>query len=136
MRVALNFKREMADLSAGEGKSWYNILGNKALRKVFEGAFGLPKAFSQIDIDKQADMLKEKTSERFGGTTLAVFQDPKVVEKMINTYLAREQMSEATSGTSGGSNASSGALVLLQNAAGNAGSSSGLQNLLTSFYKS
>lgn len=55
MRLAMNFKREIADLAAGEGKSWYNVLGNKALRKVFEGAFGLPTAFAQVDLDQQVE---------------------------------------------------------------------------------
>ena len=44
MRLAMNFRREVAALAArGEdGASWYNILGSKPLRQVFEKAFGLP----------------------------------------------------------------------------------------------
>ena len=78
MRLAMNFRREIADLAAqgADGASWYTVLGSKPLRQVFENAFGLPTAFSQVDIDRQRDVLADKTDALLGGDTLAVFQRP------------------------------------------------------------
>ena len=48
------------------GASWYTVLGSKPLRQVFEKAFGLPTAFAQVDIDRQRDVLPDKTGALFG----------------------------------------------------------------------
>ena len=70
MRLAMNFRREIAEIAQGAGGSWYAILGSKPLRQVIEKAFGLPSAFSQIDIDKQRDILVDKTGAMFGSRGL------------------------------------------------------------------
>ena len=63
MRLAMNFRREIAELAKGaEGGSWFAVLGSKPLREVFEKAFGLPSQFGQIDIDQQREVLRDKTS--------------------------------------------------------------------------
>jgi hypothetical protein len=36
MRLAMNFRREIADLAVGEGGSWFSVLGSTPLREVFE----------------------------------------------------------------------------------------------------
>ena len=84
MRLAMNFRREIAELAQGAGGSWYAILGSKPLRQVVEKAFGLPSAFSQIDIDKQRDILMDKMGAMFGSGGLTVFQDAAAVEKVID----------------------------------------------------
>ena len=127
LRLAMNFKREIATLAA-EGASWYKVLGSKPLRQVFEGAFGLPSAFLNIDIDRQREVLADKTDAAFGSGELSVFADPAVVEKMITRFLARAQIAEGPSGTS----PASAALALLQGRSG--GGTSGLFNLLASKY--
>ena len=128
MRLAMNFRREIADLAAqGEdGASWYTMLGSKPLRQVFETAFGLPAAFSQVDIDRQRDVLADKTDALLGGDTLAVFRDPAAVEKVIERFLARAQIKAGASRSS----PASMALALLQGR--NADASQGLLNLLAS----
>ena len=124
MRLALNFRREIADLAAGEGKSWFNVIGSKPLRTVIEKAYGLPAQFGQIDIDQQRDVLRDRTSALFGGSDLTAFQDPEAVEKVISRFLARAQLENGP--FAGG--AASPALTLLQAADGNP--SQGLFNLL------
>jgi hypothetical protein len=128
MRLAMNFRREIADLAAQgeEGASWYGVLGSKPLRQVFEGAFGLPAAFAQVDIDRQRDVLAERTERLLGGDTLAVFREPAAVEKLIERFLAQAQIRSASSGKS----PASMALALLQGR--NADASQGLLNLLAS----
>ena len=34
MRLAMNFRREIAELAKGEGGSWFSVLGSKPLRQV------------------------------------------------------------------------------------------------------
>ena len=125
MRLAMNFRREMAELSQGaEGGSWFTVIGSTPLRQVIEKAYGLPKEFGQIDVDRQRDILRDKTSTMFGTANLTAFADPKNVEKVINRFLARAQLEAGPSASSPGSSA----LTLLQNAS--AGGSAGLYNLL------
>lgn len=124
MRLAMNFRDKIAALAAGEGKSWFVVLGSKPLREVFEGAYGLPPSFVQVDIDRQRDLLAEKTSQLFGGDSLAVFQDPDAVEKLMNRFFARAQVEEGVPVSGRGA----GALALLQGGSG----SLGMLNLLAS----
>jgi hypothetical protein len=128
MRLAMNFRREIAELAAqGEnGASWFTILGSKPLREVFEKAYGLPAQFGQIDIDQQREVLVDKTGGLFGGDTVAVFKEPAAVEKVITRFLARAQVVAGPSATTPGA----GALTLLQNAT--ASGSQGLLNLIAS----
>ena len=127
MRLALNFRREIASLAAGEGGSWFSILGSKPLRQVVETAFGLPAAFSQIDIDKQAATLKDRCDRLLGSDSLTVFQDEAVVGKLIDRFLARTQIQNGLSATGPAANA----LALLQGMNSDGGAS-GLWNLLAS----
>ena len=126
MRLAMNFRREIAELAKGAGGSWYSVLGSKPLRQVIEKAYGLPTAFGQIDIDQQRDVLMDKTSALFGSDALSAFQDPAAVEKVINRFLARAQIEEGAIGNS----PASAALTLLRSM--NDGGSQGLLNLLAS----
>ncbi len=125
MRLAMNFRREMAELSKGEGASWFTVLGSTPLREVFEKAYGLPKQFGQIDVDRQQEVMRDKTASLFGKSALAAFQDPEAVERVLNRFLARAQLEDGPSaGTPG-----SAALALLQGMNGGGGSQ-GLLNLL------
>lgn len=124
LRLAMNFRREIADLAAGEGKSWYTVLASEPLRQVFDKALGLPEEFAQIDIDRQRDILAEKSAALFGDDTLAAFQDPAVVEKVIDRFLARAQAEAGPTAATPGA----GALTLLQSA----DASNGLLNLISS----
>jgi hypothetical protein len=128
MRLAMNFRREMADLSrqGEEGASWFVVLGSKPLRQVFEKAFGLPAQFGQIDIDRQREVMRDKTGGLFGVDNLTAFQDPEAVEKMLNRFLARAQIEEGVQSFS----PAAAALTLLQSST--ASGSYGLLNLLAS----
>lgn len=125
MRLALNFKREIgnyANANDPDGTAWFSVMGNEPIRAVIEGALGLPSEFGALDVDKQQEVLRDKTLSTFGDTSLAVFNDPEVVEKAINTYLVREQVNSGPSALTPGM----GALSLLQNSGFGAGGISGL----------
>ena len=124
MRLALNFRRSMAELSQGEGGSWFRILGSKPLREVFEKAYGLPAQFGRIDLDQQRDVMRDRTGTLFGTSELTAFRDPANVERIIERFLAREQIETGGAATGPAANA----LSLLRS--GSAGGSEGLFNLL------
>jgi Protein of unknown function (DUF1217) len=125
MRLALNFRREIAELAQKPaGGGWYEVLGSKPLRRVFEAAFGLPKEFAAIDIDRQREILADKTRGLFGEGGLAVFKEPAHVERVIDRFLVRAQLEAGPDPNAPGASA----LALLQSA--NATGSQGLWNLL------
>lgn len=130
MRLALNFKREIADLAGKEGEtggSWYAVIGSRTLSEVAQYAFGLPvKSFGALDVDRQRDILMKKCDAVFGSGTLSVFQDPANVDKLIDRFLARSQLENGSTNTAGNSSA----LSLLQSRG--SGGSQGLLNLLMS----
>lgn len=127
MRLAMNFRREIADLAAGEkGGSWYSVIGSKSLAKVIGTAFGLPaSAFGKLDVDRQRAILMDKCDALFGSPDLSVFQDPAKVDKLIDRFLARSQLVNGSTRTAGASPA------LLLFGGGSAGSQ-GIYNLLMS----
>ena len=94
---------------------------------MFEKAFGLPTPFAQIDIDKQAEVLRDKADRLFGSDSLAVFQDAAAVDKLIDRFLARAQIEEGAAATGP---AADGADAAAGDERGSG--SSGLWNLLAS----
>ncbi|MBN7783382.1 DUF1217 domain-containing protein [Ponticoccus gilvus] len=112
LRTALNFERAIPQLAAGdssENTKWFQVLGTTSLRNVFESALGLPAGFSQIDIDRQAETLKDKMSARFGVESFSEMSEPKVIEKLIHSYLLQDQIKQGSSFGAGQT-----ALTLLQ----------------------
>jgi hypothetical protein len=128
MRLALNFRREIAKLAEGaaDGAGWFTVLGSRPLREVVQTALGLPKEFARIDVDRQRDMVRGRMAAVFGDGSIGFFKDPANVEKVLVRFLARAQIAEAA-----GQGATSPALALLQGSAGGGGSA-GLFNLLLS----
>lgn len=113
MRIALYAQRELAELASGtesEDTKWYTLMSLPALRSMFETALGLPTSFSQLDIDKQLEVFRDKTRQATGEETIAQFSDPEVVSKVTDLFLARAQIAEFQSTFS----AASVALTLLQ----------------------
>lgn len=113
LRLALNFKREITEIavSSGTGRAaWLKLLGSQPLRRVVEGAFGLPAGFAGLEIDRQVGVLEERTQRLFGGATPTVFTSAENVDAVLRRFLAR---AEAASGPSPGTRGAA-ALTLLQ----------------------
>lgn len=126
MRLALNFRREIATYANGsdpEGTAWFSAMGDRPTRAVLEGALGLPSQISSLDIDRQRDEFREASARVFGDASMAVFSDPEVVEDAITRYLARASAEAGPSASTRGATA----LTLLSNAQGfGAGATQGL----------
>lgn len=113
LRIGLNARRDLAEVakgSASENAKWFNILGQPPLRAVFEGAFGLPKAFAALPVDRQKDILIDKSKAMFGDGGVAQFTDPEKIETLVKRYLLRSDVA-ALGPNQGGAGA---ALTLLQ----------------------
>jgi hypothetical protein len=118
MRLALGLRRDLAALAGretGERAKWFSVMGNPPLRRVFETAFGLPKAFAGLDLDRQLAILQERTRRAFGGGDVSQFADPVRVEELAQRFLLRADL-DRMAPTSG---SGSVALQLIQAAAAN-----------------
>ena len=128
MRLALNARRELAEIAAAptaETSGWFTVLGDRPLRRVVEGAYGLPDAFARLDVDRQREILETKTRDLFGKADPTVFADPDTVDALIRRFLAREAAAAGPVPTTPGATA----LALLTGGGLGAG---GSRNLLLS----
>lgn len=94
-RVALFAQGELSEIAADDGtesQKWFTIMGQPALRQLFEGALGLPSSFGQIDIDKQLEIFQDRTESVFGSGDPAQFETPEAVDKLITQFLVRSQV--------------------------------------------
>ena len=127
MRLALNFTRDIEELAndgLSENAGWFKAMASVPMRTVLEGAFNLPESFSALDVDRQKDILADKSNDLFGGKTIDVFKDPEVIDTAVRRYLLREQIESGPSALTPGF----AALSLLGGGLGSAG----ITNLLLS----
>ena len=105
MRLALNFEREIESLSnqnLTEAGGWFRVMGSTPLRQVVEAAFNLPSEFSALDIDRQKDILADKSQQLFGGSSIEVFQESENVETLIRQFLLRQGLNNGPSSSTPG----------------------------------
>jgi hypothetical protein len=91
LRLAMTFRREIAAIAAQHPDSdtgWLQVLGSPPLRAMVEGAFALPAQFVGLDLDRQVDILRDRTSALFGRSGVGVFAEAENVERMITRHLA------------------------------------------------
>lgn len=77
VRLALYFDRK-----AGDIRSPYGILADKALMQVVSTAIGLPDAFRTLDIDRQAEQLRTRIDVR-------TWSDPALRKAFIEKFAVR-----------------------------------------------
>lgn len=114
LRLALTADRKLSELAArssSEKTKWYSILGDPALRRVLETAFGLPKAFGTLDLDQQLATMQAKTTTVFGFSDPARFSAAEDRDRLIRQFLMRGALSEAPT-------PAAGALTMLTQTAG------------------
>mgnify|MGYP000291575380 CR=1 FL=1 len=100
MRLALALERELPELAAqdsSENTRWFTILGTPNMRRVFETAFLLPSSFGTLDLDRQVEIMKERTEKLTGSDSVEQFKDPEAMEKLVKRYFLAEQVQQIQS---------------------------------------
>ena len=85
VRLALYFTRRAPSIT-----SLYSIIGDSALFQVVKTTWNLPSAISNMDVDKQADLMKKLIDVKD-------LQDPKKVEKLMRRFTAMYDLQNNTS---------------------------------------
>jgi hypothetical protein len=114
LRLALSVDRgitEILDSNSTSDAQWYSILGNAAMKNVFETALGIPSSASSIDLEQQVEIYKERSKAVLGSDDLSDFTETAQQDKLVRMFLIR---SEAANFSASSSNAT--ALTLLQSA--------------------
>lgn len=107
MRLALNIERELPRIAASTGSplsKWYTILGTPPLRAVFERAFALPASFGTIDIDRQAEIMRARSSASFGSADLGQFQDRGKMDRLIQQFFLQSELEQSGASQNGALN--------------------------------
>ncbi|WP_299818214.1 DUF1217 domain-containing protein [uncultured Jannaschia sp.] len=110
MRLALNAKRELAELGAGPGSNrtkWFTLMSTPPLRTVMETALNLPSSFAALSIDRQLEDFMERAEARFGTSDLSELGKGEALDKVVDRYTIMAGLSTESS-------ASSPALMLLR----------------------
>jgi hypothetical protein len=100
MRLAMALNRDLGGLAAeakSETTKWLTVVGTPSLRAVFETAFTLPSSFGTMDIDRQVEILQERTQRLTGSDTIAQFADSDTVNQLIQRFFLAEQVQEIRS---------------------------------------
>lgn len=111
-RLALNLTGGIAEVvrsKSTERGRWFAVMGNPPLRRVFEGALGLPASFGRLDLDQQLETFRARSKATFGTDRIADFAQPEKREALIRLFLLRSEASGSASLSAGAT-----ALTLLQ----------------------
>jgi hypothetical protein len=85
VRLALYFERMAPDIT-----SYYAILGDRAIATVVRTILGLPDAVAQLDIDKQAQLLKSRLD-------IEDFKDPEKLAKLVDRFTTMWEINNPSS---------------------------------------
>lgn len=112
LRLALTARREIADIVTGSSSDraqWFTVMGNPPLRRVFEGALGLPSQIATVDLDQQLGIFQDRAQRIFGTDKVSDFTDPELVDDLIRRFLVRAELDASPTGLASGQTA----LILL-----------------------
>lgn len=105
MRLALNARRELAELAARPSSAttkWFTVLGTPALRTVVEGALNLPNTFARIPLDQQLTEIQDRAESVLGSSDPSVFANEETLSNVIDRFLINASITNnsfaATSG--------------------------------------
>ncbi len=103
LRLALGFGRELDAVTARKELSddarWFTIMATRPLRKVFEGALGLPAATGALDLDRQLTAFRSRAEAAFGTSDLAELSGTDMRPQIVRRFLAQAQISAAVQAT-------------------------------------
>ncbi|WP_290481957.1 DUF1217 domain-containing protein [Hyphomonas sp. UBA3201] len=133
MKLSLNYEAKVGDLvreGSSDEANLYRLLGDVPTRTVLETALNLPTSWQQLDVDQQADILKERVLSVFSISKITDLANEDVMDKVLQRFHTMDSIANGQSSLSSGSVA----LTLLNNAAGFGSTAS--QNLFLSIVSS
>jgi hypothetical protein len=95
LRLAMNFRREAAEIAAGattDRTKWFQLLATPPVRSVVEGALLLPQEFGLIDIDQQVEEVASRMEQFFDITSPDQLLEDGNIDKMIDRFLLNSQV--------------------------------------------
>lgn len=114
LRLALEAAREVPVIAAADTSdttAWLSVLGNTALRQVFETAFSLPSTIGAVDLDQQLDAFRKGAERVLGSSEFSALTDPNLVEDLVHAFTLQSQIAAGPSAFTRGASA----VTLLQN---------------------
>ncbi|MGY6707035.1 MAG: DUF1217 domain-containing protein [Rhizobiaceae bacterium] len=85
VRLALYFERMAPKMT-----SYYEILGDRAVGSVVRTILGLPESVAQLDVDKQAALIKSRID-------IEDFKDPKKLQELVTRFTTMWEINNPTS---------------------------------------
>jgi hypothetical protein len=103
LRLAMSFAEGLSGIMSAQktdNARWYGVMGNLQVRKVFEGALGLPSSFGKLSLDQQLNGFRKGLERLTGKTEVSALSDPTLQDKLVRTFLVRSQAQSLTSSSS------------------------------------
>lgn len=105
MRLAMNFKREIADIAGGDHSDrtkWFQLMGNRPLRELVATALNIPDSVSQLDLDRQQEIFADKAQRMLGVSSMDAFNEPEKMDLVIRRFFLNRQLEQGPSQTTPG----------------------------------
>lgn len=99
MRLALNAKRELSALAqrdVSDTTRWFTIMGTPPLRTVFERAFNLPSSFASLDLDRQLEVLQDRSESFLGSSDTSQFEDETKIDDLVQRFLIMGDIAQSS----------------------------------------
>ena len=103
MRLALHARREMAVAAEGgasDRTKWFRLMGTPPLRKVLEGALGLPASFGTLDLERQLETFRTRVSAQFGVDDFDGLAQPATLDRLLDRFTASAGIGSGVAATS------------------------------------
>lgn len=96
LRLALSFERNLSFVASARTNdaAWFQVMANPPIKEVFRKIFGLPLQFGLLDIDRQHDVMQEKSKIHLGTSDLSILTKKDNIENAVRLFLLKNQMND------------------------------------------
>lgn len=96
LRLALSFERNLSFVASARTNdaAWFQVMANPPIKEVFQKIFGLPLQFGLLDIDRQHDVMQEKSKIHLGTSDLSILTKKDNIENAVRLFLLKNQMND------------------------------------------
>lgn len=99
LRLAMSFAEGVSGIlsaQSGDVARWYGVMGNTSVRKVIEGALGLPASFGKLSLEQQLGGFRRGLERLTGKSEVSALSDPAEQDRLIRIFLVRSQSQNLT----------------------------------------